>query len=161
MNAPAHRWLRAGLTVLTVLQAVIGGWQYFAPHSFYTDVPTVAADPPYNEHLLTDVGGLGLALAVILGASALVMERNLIRAALAGYLVYTVTHLIFHVTHLAGLPGADPVLLTTGLALLPAVAVGLLLLTARVPDPAGHPAQPRPPHRDSTPARRGSRGRSS
>jgi hypothetical protein len=157
----ARFWLRAGLVLLTALQAGIGGWQYFAPHAFYTGVPTVAADPPYNEHLMTDVGGLGLALTVVLGAAALFMERNLIRAALAGYLVYTVTHLVFHTTHLSGLPGADPVLLTIGLALLPAVAMGLLVLTARVPDPPGRPAPPRPPHQGSTPARRGSRGRSS
>jgi hypothetical protein len=161
MNAPARSWLRAGLVLLTAVQAVVGGWQYFAPHSFYTEIPTVAADPPYNEHLMTDVGGLGLALAAVLGAAALLMERNLIRAALAGYLVYTVTHLVFHVTHLAGLPGADPVLLTIGLALLPAVAAGLLLLTARAQDRPGSPAPPRPPHQGSTPARRGSRGRSS
>jgi hypothetical protein len=161
MNAPARYWLRAGLVLLTVLQAVVGGWQYFAPASFYTDVPTVAADPPYNEHLMTDVGGLGLALAAILGASVLFMERNLIRAALAGYLVYTVTHLIFHVTHLGGLPGTDAALLTTGLALLPAVAIGLPLLTARAPDRPGFPAEPRPLRRGSKPAGRGSHGRSS
>lgn len=161
MNPAARTWLRTGLVLLTAVQAVIGGWQYVAPHSFYTDVPTVAADPPYNEHLMTDVGGLGLALAVILGASALLMERSLIRAALAGYLVYTMTHLIFHATHLTALPGADPILLTSSLALLPAVAAALLMLTARVPDPPGRPAQPRWPDQDSTPAGRGSHGRSS
>jgi hypothetical protein len=161
VNAPARRWLRAGLVLLTALQAVIGGWQYFAPHSFYADIPTVAADPPYNEHLMTDVGGLGLALAAILGAGALLMERNLIRAALAGYLVYTLTHLVYHVTHLAGLPGGDPVLLTIGLALPPAVAAGLLLLTARAPGRPGAPALPRPSRQGSTPAGRDSHGRSS
>lgn len=161
MNSAARIRLRTGLVLLTILQAVIGGWQYIAPHSFYTGVPTVAADPPYNEHLMTDVGGLGLALAVVLGASALVMERNLIRAALAGYLVYTVTHLIFHATHLTGLPGADPILLTIGLAVPPTVAMTLLVLTARVPDPRDRPAPPRRPHRDSTPAGRGSRARPS
>jgi hypothetical protein len=31
----------------------VGAWQYFAPRSFYTDIPTVAADPPFNQHLMT------------------------------------------------------------------------------------------------------------
>ena len=45
--------LRAGLTVLALITLVVGAWQYFAPRSFYTDIPTVAADPPFNQHLMT------------------------------------------------------------------------------------------------------------
>lgn len=132
----ARAWLRAGLGLLALIQAVIGAWQYFAPRAFYS-FPTVAADPPFNEHLMTDVGGLGLALAVVLGAAALRMERGLVQAALAGYLVYSVSHLAFHATHLAGLPATDAALLLTGLALLPVFALALLLTATRATAPDG------------------------
>ena len=119
--------------LLTLLQAVTGGWQYFAPLAFY-HLPTVDADPPFNEHLMTDVGGLGLALAVVLGAAALRMERSLVQAALAGYLVYSVSHLLYHVTHLGGLSAGGTAFLITGLTLLPAVALTLLILATRHPE---------------------------
>ena len=132
----AQSWLRAGLAVLALITLVVGAWQYFAPRSFYTDIPTVAADPPFNQHLMTDVGGLGLALAVVLGAAAVTMERLLIRVALAAYLVYSVSHLLFHVTHLSGLSAGGTAFVVTGLTLLPASALALLILATRV-RPAG------------------------
>ena len=123
--------LRAGLTVLALITLVVGAWQYFAPRSFYTDIPTVAADPPFNQHLMTDVGGLGLALAVVLAAAAVTMDGLLIRVALAAYLVYSVSHLLFHVTHLTGLSAGGTAFLVTGLTLLPALALALLMLASR------------------------------
>jgi len=122
--------------ILASITLATGAWQYFAPRSFYTDVPTVAADPPFNQHLMTDVGGLGLALAVVLGAAAVTMERLLIRVALAAYLVYSVSHLLFHVTHLSGLSAGGTAFVVTGLTLLPAFALALLILATRV-RPAG------------------------
>ena len=127
----ARGWLRAGLTLLALITLTAGAWQYFAPRSFYTDVPTVAADPPFNQHLLTDVGGLGLALALVLGAAAATMDRLLIRVALAAYLVYSISHLLFHVTHLTGLSAGGIALLVTSLTLLPVLALALLILAAR------------------------------
>ena len=103
VRAGASAWVRAGLVLLTLVQAGIGAWQYFAPRAFY-HLPTVDANPPFNAHLMTDIGGLGMALAVVLGAAALRMERSLVQAALAGYLVYSVSHLAFHATHMARLP---------------------------------------------------------
>jgi hypothetical protein len=96
----------------------------------------VAADPPFNQHLMTDVGGLGLALAVVLGAAAVTMDRLLIRVALAAYLLYSVSHLLFHVTHLTGLSAGGTAFVVTGLTLLPAFALALLILATRV-RPAG------------------------
>jgi hypothetical protein len=124
-------WLRAGLILLAVIQAGQGVWQYFAPRSFYFDTPTVAADPPFNGHLLTDVGGLNLALAVVLAAAAWRLDRTLTRAALAAYLVYSVSHLAFHAADQARLTAGSQALLITGLALLPALAAALLMLTTR------------------------------
>ena len=136
----AGAWLRAGLTVLALITLIVGAWQYFAPRSFYTGVPTVATDPPFNQHLMTDVGGLGLALAVVLGAAAVTMDRLLIRVALAAYLVYSVSHLLFHVTHLTGLSAGGMAFLVTGLTLLPAFALALLILAACAGPLAKRPA---------------------
>lgn len=153
---PAGRsWLRGCLALLALILAVAGGWQYFAPRSFYTDIPTVSADPPFNLHLMTDVGGLGLALAVVLGAAALYAEPVLVRVALVAYLVYAVSHLVFHATHLAGMSAAGAAFLLTSLSVEPVAGVALLVLAVRV-----SPRPPAPPGRDSTPADPGSQARS-
>jgi hypothetical protein len=143
VTGPGRAWLRAGLVLLTLTEAVTGAWQYFAARAFY-HFPTVSADPPFNEHLMSDVGGLGLALAVVLGAAALRMERSLVQAALAGYLVYSVSHLAFHATHLMSLPATGAELLLTGLVLLPAFALALLLVAARVTAPDGRRGEVKP-----------------
>ncbi len=142
----ARRWLRGGLILLAAIQAGVGGWQYFAPRSFFADVPTVAAAGPYSEHLMTDVGGLGLALAVVMGAAAWLMERSLIRVALAAYLVYSCSHLAFHLSHPAALAGATGAVALAALWLLPVFAVALLVLATRggLPAPASEPAASRP-----------------
>ena len=113
---------------------------------------------------MTDIGGLGLALAVVLAAAALRMERSLVQAALAGYLVYSVSHLAFHATHLDRLPATDAALQLTGLVLLPAFALALLLSAAQAtapdgrPEPGeGEPAHPEPALRAGIPPRTASR----
>jgi hypothetical protein len=153
VTAPRRAWLRAGVVLLAVIQAVTGAWQYFAPRAFY-DLPTVGAGATFNEHLMTDIGGLGLALAVVLAAAALRMERLLVQAALAGYLVYSVSHLAFHVTHLDRLPATDAALLLTGLVLLPALALALLLSAARATAPDGRPERGEGEPADAEPALR-------
>jgi hypothetical protein len=136
VTGPGRAWLRVGLVLLAFAEAVTGAWQYFEPRSFY-QFPTVAAGGPFNEHLISDIGGLGLALAVVLGAAALRMERGLVQAALAGFLVYSVSHLAFHATHLDDLPATDAALLLAGLALQPALALALLVIAARATAPGG------------------------
>ena len=137
-------WLRAGLALLAVIEAVQGFWMYFAPRSFYDDMPTVSADPPFNQHLMTDIGGLGLAMAVLMGAAAVLMDRTLTRVALAAYLVYSVSHLLFHATHLMGLSPGGTVFLLTGLIALPLIALALLILAARPIRDHGSEGQPTP-----------------
>jgi len=130
-------WLRAGLALLAVIEALQGFWMYFAPRSFYNDVPTVSADPPFNQHLMSDIGGLSLAMTVVVGAAAVLMDRTLIRVALAAYLVYSVSHLLFHVTHLTGMSPGGVAFLLAGLSLLPLIALGLLILAIRSQPAAG------------------------
>jgi drug/metabolite transporter (DMT)-like permease len=85
--------------------------------------------PPYNEHLIRDVGSLSLALAVVLGAATLTGQRLLSGVAVGAFAVYAVPHTIFHSFHLEGFRTADAVAQTVGfvLQLLAAGVVAWLL----------------------------------
>src|SRR5690349_5685087 len=96
---PIKGQLRSGLYTLAALQAFVSTWQYLFPRAFYDHFPTVKLDPPYNEHLVTDVGGLGLAVTAVLVFAAVTLDEKVTMAALTGYLVYAGTHFLFHVTH--------------------------------------------------------------
>ena len=123
--------LRIGLIVLTVSSGVTGAWALLAPRSFYDDFPGggrswVSALPPYNEHLVRDVGGLYLALTLVLLAAAVVMERRLVIVALVAALANAVPHLIFHVAHVDELSTGDQIAQTASLVLLLVVPLALL-----------------------------------
>src|SRR5205085_2906889 len=82
--------------------------------------------PPYNEHLVTDVGGLYLGFAVFLAWAAWKPERSIVLAASVAFLTVSVPHLLFHVTHLDGFGAVDGVAEIAGLASLlvpPVVAI--------------------------------------
>ncbi|GAA0266652.1 hypothetical protein GCM10009539_61860 [Cryptosporangium japonicum] len=120
--------MRAGLVVLAVLDGLVGAWQYFFPRSFYDDFPTVSNDPPYNEHLMADVGGLNLAIVTVLVIAAVVLEHRLVMAALAGFGVYCGTHFVYHVTNFDGFPIRDAVAVGTGLGIEFVLTIALLFL---------------------------------
>jgi hypothetical protein len=121
---------RAGLASLALTAGGIGVWAQFAPRSFYEDFPFgrgwVALDGPYNEHLVRDVGGLNLALAVLTVAALVLVGPTLVRVAAVGWLVYAVPHLAYHVRHLEAYEPTDRVLNLVGL--LASVVVPALLL---------------------------------
>jgi hypothetical protein len=132
--------LARGALAVTCLYAVtIGVLAVFAPHAFYDHFPFigdyVAMLPPFNEHLVTDVGGLYLGFAVVLGWAAWKPERTLVLAACSGFILAAVLHLVFHASHLEGFSTADGVGEIAGLALLlvpPAVAIWVV---ARLGEP--------------------------
>ena len=131
-------WLRAGLILLATAGIVVGVWALLAPQSFYDDFPGggrswVLAFPPYNEHLVRDVGGLNLALAVLLVFAAIMLERRLIQAVSVAALVYAVPHFAFHVAHLEEWSTGDQVAGTVALALFIAIPLVLLLLASLRP----------------------------
>src|SRR5204863_9093052 len=105
---PAHRWVQSGLIAMPVGGVLVGAWALFAPESFYRDFPGlgrhwVSVDGPFNEHLLRDVGGLNLALALITAVAAWRLGPTMIRAVCAGWLVYSVPHALYHAGHGSGL----------------------------------------------------------
>jgi hypothetical protein len=130
--------MRAGLLVLAAGEALVGLWALSAPRSFYNGFPFpghawVALLPPYNEHLVRDVGGLNLALTIVLGAAALTLDRTMIRTALVALAVFAIPHTIFHAGHLAGFPATDALTQTVGTVLQLALTVGLFALTWWLP----------------------------
>jgi hypothetical protein len=111
VNSP--RSARVALGFLFVAAVVIGLTAAVLPRAFYDDFPFVAhwveLLPPYNEHLVTDVGGLYLGFAVLFAWAAWTLDRVLVRAVCVAWLLTATLHLIFHSGHLAGFGTADAV----------------------------------------------------
>jgi hypothetical protein len=140
--------LRVGLLILAAVQAVQGLWALAVPRAFYDSFPLpghpwVALLPPYNEHLVRDLGAFSLALTTVLGAAALTLDRTMIRTALLALAVFAVPHTIFHAGHLAGFPATDAVAQTVGTFLHLVVTLGLFVMTWRLP--AKTRPEPTPP----------------
>lgn len=125
------RLLRPSLAFLCASTAVVGLTAAFAPHAFYDDFPFVThwvnLLPPYNEHLVTDVGGLYLGFAILFGWAAWNPQLALVRPLCLAWLVPAVLHLIFHAAHLGNFGTADAVAQIASLALLAVPAVLALL----------------------------------
>ena len=94
-----------------------GLWAFVAPESFFENAATF---PPYNEHLIRDIGvfQLGLGSALLLAA----FLRDAMLAVLMGASVGAVAHVVAHVIDrdLSGDPAVD----------LPAFGIVALLLIA-------------------------------
>jgi nucleoside-diphosphate-sugar epimerase len=124
--------VRVGLWAMALFSLLAGIQQQFTPRAFYDDFPGlgmhwVAVDGPYNEHLLRDLGGANLALAVIILFAIAQPTVGLVRAVAAAILVAQIPHFIYHATHLDVLPTTlDRALQTTALAL--TLAIPLLVL---------------------------------
>jgi hypothetical protein len=142
---------KVALVVLAANGLMVGLWALAAPRSFYDDFPGagrvwVAVDGPYNEHLVRDVGGLNLALALV-ACIALVTGSDLVaRAAGAAWLVFGVPHLVYHALHLDPFDAVDSVGLVVALSFtVLAGIVAVLPDRAALPDrtetsPAASPA---------------------
>jgi len=113
---------RVALAILLFSAVSIGIVATFAPHAFYDDFPFlrhwVDLLPPYNEHLVTDVGGLYLGFAVLFAWAAVTMQPTLVRAACWAWLLTEALHLGFHATHLDNFDTADAIGQVASLAFL-------------------------------------------
>jgi hypothetical protein len=124
------RGARAFLGLLCLYSLFLGATAAFAPRTFYDDFPFLAhwveRLPPYNEHLVTDIGGLYLGFAVLFGWAAWKLERTLVIAVSSAFLLVAVLHLAFHAGHLHGFDTAEAIGELAALASLlipPAVAI--------------------------------------
>jgi hypothetical protein len=89
------------MAMLAALNLWWGLWARLAPGHFFDNFPGfghrwTAAYPPYNEHLVTDLGATFLTLAFFLIAGAAVRSVALRRVAVGGVLLFNALHLSFH-----------------------------------------------------------------
>ena len=113
---------RIALAFLALAAASVGIPAALAPHAFYNDFPFLAhwvdRIPPYNEHLVTDVGGLYLGFTVLFAWAAWTLQPTLVRAACSAWLLAAAFHLFFHATHLDNFGTADAIAELASLAFL-------------------------------------------
>jgi hypothetical protein len=124
--------LRVALVSLALSAAAVGLPALLAPRAFFDGFPFgaswVAPLPPFNAHLVGDVGGLYLAFTVLFGWSAVTLARALVVPLSVAWGTFAVLHLGFHATHLEGFGVADAAGQIVSLAVvlaLPALCVAL------------------------------------
>jgi hypothetical protein len=97
---------------LGLLHAWWGVWATVWPRHFYETFPGfgrrwTAAYPPFNDHLVSDLGATFLTLAFLLFAGAAVRSSAVRTVALAAVALFGTLHLIFHVSHTGEMGAAD------------------------------------------------------
>jgi hypothetical protein len=135
-----RRILLAGVAIPAL---EIGVWASLWPTSFFDHFPGggrawVQADGPYNEHLVRDVGGLYLALAIVIIAAAVHLRPGLVRVAAWAALVNGLPHFVYHLRHLDLYGTSDKIANAVSLGLATLAPVVVLLLTTR----ESHPLAP-------------------
>ena len=140
------RVVRLGMAVFAVLNLWWGVWARLWPGPFFDNFPGfgrrwTAAYPPYNEHLVTDLGSTFLTLGFLLAVAAVLDDRRVRVVVLAGVLVFNTLHLAFHASHPGTMGGFDLGASVTTLAA-GVVAPAILLLLDRAPR---QPASVTPP----------------
>lgn len=124
---------RVALMLIALGSLVVGTWAQVFPSSFYDDFPGfgrvwVAVDGPYNEHLVRDIGGLNLGLALVAVVALITANVLLARVAGAAALLYGAPHLVYHAAHLDPFDATDAV--ANMVALTVAALAALLALAA-------------------------------
>jgi hypothetical protein len=130
--------VRVAMGLLALSAAVTGLPAAVVPRTFYDDFPFVASWvdklPPYNAHLVTDVGGFYLAFALLFAWAAWRPGRALVVPLCWAWALAAALHLLFHVTHLDGMGTVDAIAEIGGLAAVLALPFAALaaLRTERV-----------------------------
>jgi hypothetical protein len=96
---PSAGFVRAVVLVTGLSMLALGLWAFFSPRSFADQIATF---PPYNRHLLHDVGAfqIGIGTAVLLT----LVWRDAVLVGLGGYVAGGAMHTVSHVLD-AGLGG--------------------------------------------------------
>lgn len=132
------RLLRPLLVALAIPPLVVGLTALLVPRTFYDDFPFLASWvrllPPYNQHLVTDVGGLQLAFGLLFAYAAARPHPALVRPVAAAWGVSQVLHVAFHVTHLDGFGTVDAMAQTASLVALVALAAAAVWLVGPAAD---------------------------
>lgn len=131
-----QRGILIGLLYLAAGAALIGPWALFAPRSWFDEFPGfvgpwAAAQPPYNEHLVRDVGAFYTAFAFLFLWAALRPARALAAPVCWAWVIVQMPHLVFHAAHDEGLSRGDWWLEVFGLVTFVAVAGVVALAEGR------------------------------
>ena len=133
MARPASSLLRVTLACLAFSAAVPGLQATISPTAFYDGFPFgrawVQMLPPYNEHLIRDVGNYKLAFAILFAWAAWRPSRELVIPLASAWSVAALLHAVYHALHLDGFAAGDAIALTTVLVTalaLPALAISLI-----------------------------------
>ena len=99
-----------GILALTAIDA--GLWATAWPRQFYDSFPGfghhwVVMLGPYNEHLVRDVGGLYLAMAIISAWAVVVPRAGVFPMVGLGWLAFNIPHCVYHLQHLGMYDAAD------------------------------------------------------
>jgi hypothetical protein len=141
--------LRLSLIFVAVSALLPGLEGTLGPSSFYASFPLgrgwVVLLPPYNEHLVRDVGGFYLAFAILFAWAAVTLSSALIVPLCVTWTVAAVLHADFHVTHLDGFSTGDAIAQTTGLVAVIALPLLAIAATRRGSEPATRRAGRRRP----------------
>jgi hypothetical protein len=118
---------RVALWILAAEAAAVAVPALLAPRYFYDSFPLGASWvdmlPPFNQHLISDVGGFYLAFALLFGWAAITVRRPLIVPLCIAWGIAALVHFVYHVTHLDGWDAADAIAQTVSLALVLALPV--------------------------------------
>src|SRR5215813_8992257 len=93
--------VRVGMGLLGAINGFWGVWARFWPEHFFATFPGfghhwTAGYPPYNEHLVTDLGATFLTLGFFLVAGALARQQAVRTVVLYGVGIFNALHLSFH-----------------------------------------------------------------
>lgn len=121
------------MALLAALNLWWGGWALLRPQHFFDTFPGfgfhwTSAYPPFNLHLVTDLGATFVTLGFLLAAGATLRQRSVRLVALGGVLVFNTLHLAFHSWHRGSMTSVDYGLSTASLiagVLAPAVLLAL------------------------------------
>ena len=119
MSATTSRILRPAILILALISIGAGLWAMIASRSFYLNAATF---PPYNAHLIHDIGAFQIGLGTCLAAGLALADALLV--VLVGNAVANVAHFIAHVADRdQGGNASDPITFGIVAALFVALAV--------------------------------------
>jgi hypothetical protein len=122
VNASTNRAIAAVcLWTLAAMSAFTGFLATLAPRTFYDDFPAglswVDMLPPYNQHLVSDVGEFYLAFTLLFVWAAVSRQRALVVPLCTAWIVVALLHFGYHLAHLDGWDAGDAIAQTVALAL--------------------------------------------
>jgi hypothetical protein len=128
---------RVALVALAIGNGATGLLARLDPRVFYDDFPFgrawVAADGPYNEHLVTDFGAALLAIAALCLVGVWRPTREVVVAAAVVNIVLGAFHIVYHAGVADLLSRTDNILSFTSIGLGIVLGLGMLALAPGLP----------------------------